>query len=128
MSGRALQPPRLQPESASAARAGCGTGPLSGRDAGLVGERGYDRRLNRVLITRPKHSHDILAAQLNEDGVMHQAPDNGHDRTLVRLAWLAPDLQAAILDGRQKPGLCLEDLRCMAIPLCWDDQRAQLGD
>ena len=56
-----------------------------------------------------------------------QAPPTAHERNLVRLAWLAPDLQAAILDGRQKQELCLEDLRCGAFPLCWDDQRRVFG-
>jgi site-specific DNA recombinase len=98
-----------------------------GGRAWLSGEAPRRSRLNRALIVGLKRSHDILAVQLDADGVMHQAPDNGHDRTLVRLAWLAPDLQAAILEGRQKPGLCLEDLRCRAIPFCWDDQRMHLG-
>lgn len=35
---------------------------------------------------------------------------------VIRLAWLAPDLQMEMLEGRQKTGLCLEDLRCAPIP------------
>lgn len=42
------------------------------------------------------------------------------------LAFLAPDIQQAIMEGRQPAGLCLEDLRRTPIPLCWDDQRRLL--
>lgn len=45
------------------------------------------------------------------------------DRTIIRLAFLAPDIQQRIVDGRQPAGLCLDDLRRAPIPLCWDDQR-----
>lgn len=46
--------------------------------------------------------------------VLQQAPPTVHERSLIRLAWLAPDLQMAMLEGRQKPGLCLEDQRFAA--------------
>ena len=59
--------------------------------------------------------------------MLQQAPPTVHERGLIRLAWLAPDLQLALLEGRQKRGLCLEDLRWASIPLCWDDQRRSLG-
>jgi len=69
----------------------------------------------------------LLDAEADADGVLQLAPLTVHERGLIRLAWLAPDLQVAMLEGRQKPGLCLEDLRCEPIPLCWDDQRRMLG-
>ena len=47
---------------------------------------------------------------------------------LVRLAWLAPDIVAAILDGRQPVGLTASGLmRDTRIPLDWQDQRKALG-
>ncbi|RZJ45398.1 MAG: recombinase family protein [Brevundimonas sp.] len=42
---------------------------------------------------------------------------------LVRLAFLAPDLKAAILDGRQPRDLTLQLVSTQDIPLDWDDQR-----
>ena len=41
---------------------------------------------------------------------------------LLRLTLLAPDIQEAILDGRQPKGLQLEELTC-AMPGEWGEQR-----
>jgi site-specific DNA recombinase len=47
---------------------------------------------------------------------------------LVRLAFLAPDLVAAILAGKQPPGLTANKLMAdTRLPLEWEDQRAALG-
>jgi site-specific DNA recombinase len=43
------------------------------------------------------------------------------------LAFLAPDIQRAILDGRQPAGLTLEQLLNQDLPLAWADQRESLG-
>ena len=42
---------------------------------------------------------------------------------LVRLTYLAPDLIREILDGRQRPGLTLDQLCRAELPLQWDAQR-----
>ena len=44
-------------------------------------------------------------------------------RRLLPLTCLAPDIVAAILDGRQPKGLTLADL-LRDVPLAWEDQRA----
>lgn len=41
----------------------------------------------------------------------------------LRLAYLAPDLIREILDGRQRPGLALDQLCDADLPLAWDAQR-----
>ena len=47
---------------------------------------------------------------------------------LVRLAFLAPDIVAAILAGNQPPGLTANKLMAYTrLPLDWRDQRAALG-
>jgi hypothetical protein len=47
---------------------------------------------------------------------------------LVRLAWLAPDIVEAILDGRQPKGVTASALmRDTRIPTDWQDQRVALG-
>ena len=47
---------------------------------------------------------------------------------VVRLAFLAPDITEAMLNGRQPPELNAERLvRCSLLPLAWDDQRRVLG-
>jgi site-specific DNA recombinase len=42
---------------------------------------------------------------------------------LLSLAYLAPDLTEAILDGRQPPRLLVKHIRAIDIPLEWDAQR-----
>ncbi|WP_374406293.1 recombinase family protein [Pelagerythrobacter sp.] len=48
-------------------------------------------------------------------------------RRLVGIAFLAPDIQHAILEGRQPADLRLADLVSRKLPLDWDDQRRLLG-
>ena len=45
----------------------------------------------------------------------------------MRLAFLAPDLQDAILAGTQAPGLNLQRLMDRDLPPSWEDQRAAFG-
>ena len=42
---------------------------------------------------------------------------------MIRPAYLAPDLKASILDGRQPSGLTLEAITKTEMPLDWNDQR-----
>jgi hypothetical protein len=48
-------------------------------------------------------------------------------RKLCRLAFLAPDIQRRILEGRQPPGVNLEMLVQVAIPTSWAAQRRAFG-
>lgn len=50
-----------------------------------------------------------------------------YHRSLAQLAFLAPDIQTAILEGRQPAGLTLESLLDKTLPVAWSDQRARLG-
>ncbi len=61
-----------------------------------------------------------------DDGPM-KGPKSAHERKLVRLAFLDPDLQRAILEGRQAPGLTLASLLHEPIPTDWADQRRAFG-
>ncbi len=81
-----------------------------------------DTRLVRAL----KTAHSRLKAWRDDPavGVKH---DTQYDRRLLALAFLAPDLQRAILDGRQGPRMTLSALRAMDLPLCWTAQRSLLG-
>jgi hypothetical protein len=54
-------------------------------------------------------------------------PKSQYERRLSALAFLAPDIQDAILHGRQPAGLTLGRLMEMELPLAWTDQRAMLG-
>ncbi len=47
---------------------------------------------------------------------------------IIPLAFLSPDITAAILEGRQPIDLSLDRLlEAMPLPLAWDEQRAVLG-
>lgn len=48
---------------------------------------------------------------------------SAYERKLVRLAFLAPDVQRAILNGSQSPRVTLARLLHEPIPTDWDDQR-----
>ena len=48
-------------------------------------------------------------------------------RRLAMLAFLAPDIQRAILEGRQPANLRLADILARPLPLAWDAQRTALG-
>lgn len=45
----------------------------------------------------------------------------------MRLSFLAPDLQAMIVEGRQSATLSLAHLLARGMPILWDDQRRMLG-
>lgn len=72
-----------------------------------------------------RKAHAIL---LNERGfrVMQTAPVSPYDRNILRLAFLPPDIQQAIITGRQPPHLILETRRQMTIPLSWETQHVAL--
>ena len=55
------------------------------------------------------------------------APVSPYERKILRLAFLAPDIQRDIVKGLQPPALNLETLMKMTIPLAWTEQRAKLG-
>lgn len=48
-------------------------------------------------------------------------------RRLIDLAFLAPDITAAILDGQQPLGLTAKRLAKLQLPTAWDQQRTALG-
>lgn len=91
------------------------------------------RRPDRVLIAGLRRAHAELARAgihpCNSAASWREAVgiNDNYLRRLVPLAFLAPDIQAAILDGRQPIGLTLQSLRDREIPLSWADQRDALG-
>lgn len=46
---------------------------------------------------------------------------------LLRLAFLAPDIQKAIVEGRQPAGFNLKRFSESVLPIAWDQQRRQMG-
>ena len=95
------------------------------------------QRLIVPAIDRPPQPDPILIAALRKAHAMltkHRgmpsigaAPVSPYDRAILRLAFLAPDIQRAILDGRQPHHLNLEAFRKIDTPLNWSAQRKALG-
>jgi DNA invertase Pin-like site-specific DNA recombinase len=81
---------------------------------------------DRVLIAGLRKAHSMVSERRNLP-IVTTAPVSRYERELLRLAFLAPDLQRDILAGHQPPTLTLEKLRHIDIPLGWDEQRQALG-
>ena len=83
-------------------------------------------RRDPVLISALRRAHGMVTRDAHGP-TLTTAPASQYARRLVGLALLAPDIQRAILAGRQPRHLTLATLMAQELPLCWADQRAQLG-
>jgi site-specific DNA recombinase len=81
-------------------------------DAGLV------RLMARAQAVRTRLSRP-------RDGNSDEHPNEVHQ--LAALGCLAPDIVAAIVEGRQPRGLTARSLMAAEVPVKWDEQRALLG-
>lgn len=84
-------------------------------------------RRDPVLIAALRRAHAMVDVDRRGMPLIASAPASPYLRRLVRLAFLAPDLQRAILDGRQPLALTLERLMYSEIPLSWSDQKALIA-
>jgi DNA invertase Pin-like site-specific DNA recombinase len=83
------------------------------------------QRIDRGLVSTLRRAQ-VLAARGAFDAVREVAlPKNV--RRLLELAFLAPDIQQAILEGRQPPSLTVASLRETRLPTSWAEQRSHLG-
>lgn len=82
---------------------------------------------NSTLIGALRAAHSL--ASNNGAGIpsIIVAPTSSYQRRLASLAFLAPDIQDAILAGHQPSGLSLADLMDHDIPVLWSEQRKQRG-
>lgn len=86
-----------------------------------------------VLVRGLRQAHRLAAAMgwRCSDGYVDlqsaKAPASAYDRKLCRLAFLAPDIQRLILEGRQPVGTNLEMLVQVSVPTSWAEQRRRLG-
>lgn len=77
-----------------------------------------------TLIAALRRAHAMLAKDASGQPVLHAAPASPYDRRILRLAFLAPDIQSAIIEGTIPPRINLEHLVHSEIPLDWGAQRA----
>jgi hypothetical protein len=83
-------------------------------------------RIDKTLVASLRKAHQMLKTQ-NGMPLVEQAPASPHASKILRMAFLAPDIQSDIMKGLQPPSLNLQRLKQMHIPLCWDAQRKALG-
>ena len=88
----------------------------------ILGSTSPGSQRDPVLIKALRAAHAMLGADHAGLPVLKAAPSSSYPRRLVRLAFLAPDLQRAILAGRQPPGLTLAQLMRTPIPSLWSEQ------
>ncbi len=79
-----------------------------------------------ILIAALRKAHGMLKRDRGMP-VIEAAPVSPYDRTILRLAFLAPDIQRAIIEGRQPQHLNLEYFKSVDLPLAWSKQRERLG-
>ena len=83
------------------------------------------------LVVKAHRARELLEASSGET-IADLAAAQGYSRdyfgVLLRIAYLAPDIVAAILDGRQPIALTRQRLaRMTSLPTGWQDQREMLG-
>ncbi|MFN9927837.1 MAG: recombinase family protein [Phenylobacterium sp.] len=88
--------------------------------------------INPGIVQVLKRAHaellELKASPLTRPDDMSEAtaPATQHDRQVCKLAFLAPELQQEILNGKQPPGLTLRRILKSEMPLAWADQKAWL--
>lgn len=94
----------------------------SGRTEVLVASP-RPRKADPVLVAALRQAHRMLSRDTRGRLSLDAAPDTSHRRRLIRLAFLAPDLQRTILGGEQPERLTLARLLESDLPLSWPAQR-----
>ncbi|WP_091737828.1 recombinase family protein [Phenylobacterium immobile] len=79
---------------------------------------------DRALIKALRTAHAMVAADARQLPVLTEAPNRPYYRRMIRLAFLAPEIQEAILAGRQPLGLTLGWLMQQDLPAAWPEQLA----
>ncbi|MEQ9039414.1 MAG: hypothetical protein RIE24_13780 [Silicimonas sp.] len=97
-----------------------------GRTEVIGGAPGQANR-DPVLIRALREAHSMVGKDRSGDPVLETSPVTPHRRKLVRLAFIAPDIQRAILSGKQPHDLSLARILECDLPLAWGDQRQVLG-
>lgn len=88
----------------------------------IIDQKAPTRHPDPVLINALRAAHHMVGRDRNGQPRLETAPASPYHRRLVRLAFLAPDLQRAILEGTQPPGLTLQHLMETPIPASWTRQ------
>ncbi len=83
-------------------------------------------RRDPILIAALRKAHAMVGRDRNGMPILDTAPGSPYLRRLARLAFLAPQLQRDILDGRQPPSLTLKHL-LDSVHLGWGAQAREIA-
>ena len=100
--------------------------PLRGGKAIAVSAGMPARTIDPVLVTALRKAHAMVTWERGMPA-MQAGPPSRYDTNILRLAFLSPDIQRDILDGRQPASLTLQSFKSIAVPLAWSKQRKVLG-
>lgn len=100
---------------------------LRGGRTRIEGAVGSATMRDPVLIRALRSAHALVATDRGGLPVIAASPASPYLRRLVRLAFLAPDLQRDILAGRRPAGLTLDRLLHGELPVEWAAQRAMIA-
>ena len=100
---------------------------IRGGKTEAVGGTPGEARPDPVLIKALRAAHDIVCTDRTGAPTLNASPETPHRRKLVRLAFLAPDIQRAILTGNQPRDLSLARILERDLPLLWNEQREMFG-
>lgn len=93
-----------------------------GRRMVVAGDRSQ-ARIDPVLVAALRKAHKFVRRDRSGLPLVDEAPRTAYERKILRLAFLAPELQRDILAGRQPPALNLEAFLSSDVPFAWSDQR-----
>lgn len=100
------------------------------RSSGWTGRKtNRDPALIRALVLAHRWRRDLEEGRLKSMEAVSASSglDRNSARYMLRLAFLAPELQIAILDGHQPPTLTVRQILQQLIPADWESQRAMFG-
>jgi hypothetical protein len=78
-----------------------------------------------TLVAALRRAHSMVDKDATGQPVLYAAPTSPYDRRILNLAFLAPDIQRAIIEGTLPARINLEHLIHCDFPLDWDAQRAK---
>jgi site-specific DNA recombinase len=118
--------------TADSGQAGCDIAipislPLRGGKRSISAGLSTNEAPDQTLITALRRAHSLLGKDKAGAPVLAASPASPYERRLLKLAFLAPDLQRAILTGTQPAHCNLEFLLRTEIPIAWSRQPAALG-
>jgi hypothetical protein len=121
----------LLPKAASTGILRLATAMKASRGGRRLVSPAHSARLDRSLVRALAWARDLRRRLEHGKPLNELAREDGCSRpyvsSLIRLAYLAPDVTRAIIDGAQPASLTLADLMTRDIPLDWVEQRRSFG-